>query len=144
MSQEDRRTEAGSEGTAAMGEDELGSLGMEKFAGSSVSSLSPLARQHNEWQARYGSSQSELKYAEGGRGGGGGGGGGLAASSRMASGLSDARLTSASTLSSFNGESIISAMPSAGVEGWTRAFFSGWKLCRFFFVLSSTFWLREP
>ncbi|CAN0576438.1 unnamed protein product, partial [Ectocarpus sp. 12 AP-2014] len=96
-----------------MGEDELGSLGMEKVPRSSVSSLSPRARQHNEWRARYGSSQSELKFAEGGGGGGGGGGGSLAASSRMASGMSDARLTSASTLSSFNGESIVSAMPSA-------------------------------
>ncbi|CAM9890745.1 unnamed protein product, partial [Ectocarpus sp. 12 AP-2014] len=113
LSQEDRRTEASSEGTAAMGEDELGSLGMDKIPRSSVSSLSPRARQRNEWRARYGSSQSELKFAEGGGGGGGGGGGSLAASSRMASGISDARLTSASTLSSFNGESIVSAMPSA-------------------------------
>ncbi|CAN0191241.1 unnamed protein product, partial [Ectocarpus sp. 12 AP-2014] len=113
LSQEDRRTEASSEGTAAMGEDELGSLGMDKIPRSSVSSLSPRARQRNEWRARYGSSQSELKFAEGGGGGGGGGGGSLAASSRMASGMSDARLTSASTLSSFNGESIVSAMPSA-------------------------------
>lgn len=122
LSQEDRRTEASSEGTAATGEDELGSLVMEKIPRSSVSSLSPWARQHNEWHARYGSSQSELKFAEGG--GGGGGGGSLAASSRMASGMSDARLTSASTLSSFNGESMVSAMPSAGAEGWAGAIFS--------------------
>ncbi|CAN0450194.1 unnamed protein product, partial [Ectocarpus sp. 8 AP-2014] len=113
LSEEDRRTEASIEGAAATGEDELGSLGMEKTPRSSVSSLSPLARQRNEWRARHGSSQSELKFAEGGGGGGGGGGGSLAASSRMASGMSDARLTSASTLSSFNGESIVSAMPSA-------------------------------
>eukprot|EP00903_Cladosiphon_okamuranus_P012187 g11430.t1 len=102
------------EGTAAgLGEDEMGSYD-DKIVISRSASASPraLSRRQNEGRPPHGSStsdvrslrgQSEVPQAAAGDGGTGDGGlGGAGGSSRMTSCYSEAQLTSASTLTSFN------------------------------------------
>lgn len=112
----------GSEGTAAgLSEGDMGSYGG-KIVISRSASMSPrtLARRQQERHDQYGSSGSDLRSLGGlsegpdvGIGGGGGWDG--RRPWRMASGYSEARLTSASTLTSFNEESTAGS-PGAGAR----------------------------
>lgn len=122
---------ASSEGTAAgISEADMGSYGS-KIVISRSASMSPrtLARRQQERFHHYGSSGSDLRSLGGlsevpdGEGGGAGGGGWAAARpSRTTSGYSEARLTSASTLTSFNDESAAGS-PGMGacVRSWVCA-----------------------
>lgn len=133
-----------SEGTAAgLSDGDMGSYGS-KIVISRSSSMSPrtLARRQNERQHQYGSSGSDLRslgslsevpYAGGGGIGGGIGGGdwgGAQGPSRTTSGYSEARLTSASTLTSFNEESTIGS-PGSG---------TGVRLCVLYCVVWKFFY----
>lgn len=119
-----------SEGTAAGGsEGDFGSYGS-KIVISRSASMSPrtLARRQQERQHRYGSSGSELGSELRSVGGmsdipdGGGGSWGGPRPSRMGSSYSEARLTSASTLTSFNDESAAGS-PGAGARAFCVDFF---------------------
>ena len=131
-----------SEGTAAgLSDADMGSYGS-KIVISRSSSMSPrtLARRQQERQHTYGSSGSDLRslggLSEVPHGGGGTGWGASRGPSRTTSGYSEARLTSASTLTSFNDESVLES-PGAGARGGWMAARVCTASCSFFFFFSS-------